>query len=625
MKIKNLINNSKRKFINFIVVALFILIIFPVVLAVPPLPTEIYGEVNSFNMPAPSGTLVSVYDSLGNLCGTYTTKYLGYFGVMSCNGKDEFNAGPKQNELLNFKVNSAPASVVVFQGILPGYENIPNASKLYGRYNRSEITWETGKFKEIILVSPPLVCGDLFCDKYENCNTCPGDCGSCAQANQTNQNNTNGSSSSGSSGGSSGGSSSSGSSSNGGSGGSSSSNGGGNSGGSSSSGGSSGAAAGANAGAGATGNAGQINQANQNTQSGGANNNQEQVQQTECEESWQCSDWGICIVDNIADNGGGKGTQNRDCADVNKCGTSKSMPDLVKDCYVSKEELMNQSINETKVPPRIEHPSVISVCKERLSIFSLQSIVFILLILIVLLIAEIDYRQKIKRIEADKKLDELKKLELKYLEKRKKYVFFVVVFVLSFIVYLYHYLFFLCKDKYINFLWLLAIGVFITPFIVHFVLKYTKYGERQKDSHLLLLNDAHYKHVIALLKIANQELIYSENRITASIYVLEQKKEFNELLSKEIVIREIYTDMTKLFNLYKTLKNPMAIERDLLNNIKGLEQDKLFVEAAKTYPEFADIRSKLSLLYAAYESKQGLYDELSNIELVYGIKERVVR
>jgi superfamily I DNA/RNA helicase len=161
--------------------------------------------------------------------------------------------------------------------------------------------------------------------------------------------------------------------------------------------------------------------------------------------------------------------------------------------------------------------------------------------------------------------------------------------------------------------------------MVHLTIEFMGYSEEDKNRRVGVLNDIHYKHFELLLEIADKELIAAEQRITSKIYNLEKTQEFNKLLSRDKIVNKIYSDMTKLFNLYKTLKNPMFVERDLLENIRKLDEDEEFTNACKAYPELMEIKSNLSLLYSAYEYKQTIYDELAFIEKEYGVNDPIIR
>ena len=144
---------------------LILLILATSVFAHPPLPTEFYGKAQIFNQPAASGTVIKAYDSSNNICGTFTITKVGYYGVLSCNGKDTNGTGlgPTENESITFKINTYVAS------LLPN-DNVSNDST---------VTWSSGEYKYVSVVAPVLVCGDGFCDNRESCSTCVVDCGTC--------------------------------------------------------------------------------------------------------------------------------------------------------------------------------------------------------------------------------------------------------------------------------------------------------------------------------------------------------------------------------------------------------------------------------------------------------------
>jgi len=133
---------------------LILLILATSVFAHPPLPTEFYGKAQIFNQPAASGTVIKAYDSSNNICGTFTITKVGYYGVLSCNGKDTNGTGfgPTENESITFKINTYVAS------LLPN-DNVSNDST---------VTWSSGEYKYVSVVAPVLVCGDGFCDNRES-------------------------------------------------------------------------------------------------------------------------------------------------------------------------------------------------------------------------------------------------------------------------------------------------------------------------------------------------------------------------------------------------------------------------------------------------------------------------
>jgi len=537
-------NTKKRKFLNIFILIfsfsiLFISII-PIVNSIPPLPTEFYGNVTKHNAPLTSGNTITAYVNNAIVCGTFDTQRPGVFGTLTCRGKDTTDPdnGPVNGDIITFKIGTDPTST-----LLPG-NNTP-----------VPITWSSGEFKYIILVTPPIVCGDGFCDRYESCGTCPLDCGQCPNGNQSNGNQSNGNGTQSGGGGASG---------------------------------------------------GAVNTAGQTPPI------EPQPPQTECKESWACADWGPCQLDN---------TEQRECVDVNNCPNPINKPETSRECIYSVPPI---SINITPrnnitiiTPPEREKPQIIATCSERMPFFSIPSLLFILLVILVLLEANRRLQNKIKQIDKNTKLEEIKKLELKFHQRRQTYTFMVVFTILAIVVYLYHYFFFLCRDTYMKNLWLLALFVIVSPLIIHLVTEFMKFREKQNLNRSKILNDTHYLHVKKLLEIANQELIRSESAISNIIYSLNKSKQFETMLQQNIPIKKIYEDMIKLYDVYKKGAQAISLEKDLVQNIEQLAKDDGFRAIAQKYPELDSLRSSLILLYKAYASKQELYNEITKIEQEY--------
>ena len=149
---------------------LFVLIVvFPLshALETPTLPLSLYGQININNTPAPPGTLIETYDSRGNLCGGFNIQTTGRFGLLTCMGFNTTGTahGGNEGEIVLVRVNSEPATVL--------FGDNASTARL--------INWKEDTFKNITIVVPPLICGDGFCDLYENCRSCPQDCGICPE------------------------------------------------------------------------------------------------------------------------------------------------------------------------------------------------------------------------------------------------------------------------------------------------------------------------------------------------------------------------------------------------------------------------------------------------------------
>lgn len=256
-------------------------------LAVPPIAAEIYGNISLNNVPVQLNTLVLAYDNQDILCGRFTIVYPGRFGLLSCNGDDPSTTadeGAQPNERIRFYANNTQA--IVFN------ETQENS------------TWNEANFRYVRLRI--LHCGDRFCDIPENCSTCSNDCGICKfcgngvcepETGETcetcaqdcglcpipGQEEPGGAGTGGGAGAGQG---------------------------------SAGGGAGGDSGAGA----GAASEQYGETANEMANI---YLAETQCTESWQCSEWTKC---NPA------GLQYRECADENKCETTKDKPTVQQAC-----------------------------------------------------------------------------------------------------------------------------------------------------------------------------------------------------------------------------------------------------------------------------------------------------
>ena len=553
------------KLVKRIILLVFILlIIFPLALARPLLPNEFYGSAQSFNNPASPGTTIKVYDNDLNLCGSFIVQKTGYYGVMSCAGKntDGSGSGPGIGDSLRFKVGSDFASAIKGSNI----------------QNLTTIKYEEGEFTQLTLVAPPLVCGDAFCDHYESCATCELDCGACPIRDGSG----NGTGSGAGAGGDE------------------------TTGGATGDEGATGGATSGNAGSGGAGGAA----------TGGLSGIpgiRESVD-IACEEIWVCTDWGPCMPE---------GKKYRECEDIESCGTNENMPETSEDClYIrnqtDKQEEQNITLpNFTSRPPRKEAPQVIEDCSELLPILSIPSVLFIALFLVLISAAFGRLKSKIKHTKKNKELKVIEKLQLIFKTKKETYIFSIIVTVLSIIVYLYHFFFFVCKDAYIKNLWLLALLIVITPIIINILIEIMKYRESVKLAREKMLRDTHYKHLQDLLEITNRHLIELEEKIEDKINGFENNDDFHVMLTNVPELSQIYKDINKLFYLYKEHKDAIDVERDLLRNISKLDEDKSFSNILTNHPEFKELRDDLKELFDKYKDKQNLYDDLSKIEDEY--------
>lgn len=527
---------AKQKLYLILVIILVALLNSNIVNAVPPMPNEFYGTVQLFNDVASSGVTISVLDSNSNICGTFTMTQTGYYGVLSCNGKDTDGSGtgPVENEELRFKIGGLFASAV---------DTSSNTSTITP-------TWHTGEFTNINLVAPALVCGDNYCDLYENCGSCVDDCGVCPAG---------------------------------------------------------GGAGGTGTGGGGGG--GTTDSSTRPTQSAippGIDSTPEE--EKPCEAVWLCSDWSDCFSNNL---------KFRDCEDINACELYNETPSLEEDCEYIEIQPENITFANITTRPREEIPGVIATCQERMGLLSLPSLIFIILFILLIIISYVNLKRKIKEIKSDKELEDIEKLKLEFRAKRETKIFMIIVFLLSIIVYFYHYFFFLCKDKYINHLWLLALLIALSPIVINAIIEILKYRDSVHLAKYKLFKDAHYQHFLKMLDITNNHLLEIENKIVNSMNSLESSDDFNTLISNVPELQNIYKDLEKLFALYKHHKDAINVEKDLNENISNLSKKDTFNNAAKEHPELERLKNDLDILFKTYKTKQEIYTEINKLEKAY--------
>jgi len=515
---------------GLLVYLVLVILLSSFVVSHPPLPMELYGAAKLFNVPVNPGMVIQAVDSQGDVCGSFSVVNYGFFGTMSCLGENTSPSvsGAYPGELIRFRVGGFPASVL-FNNSVEGI---------------GTLHWESGKFQGLILVAPPLICGDGFCDSYENCNTCPEDCGECPAPPPPSS--------------------------------------------------SPGASdpsdsptpdfPGFDPGAPAFG---------PDTPGFGPDIVEEDELIDDCVESWSCGDWGLCLP---------SGIQYRDCVDVNQCGTDDDKPETERFCDYDAEAILPPDLIDR---PRIEEPGVVARCDLRLPFFSVESLFFLVLFAIIVLVPLFFLKAEKSSIKK-KKLEETEELLAIFHAEHKVYTFLIIASVLSVIVYLYHYFFFLCKDVYYNNLWLLFVFVLISPIVINVFLAFLKYSEREKLLKISLLNNTHYKHLLLLSRLQKEEIARSEAEISNQIYALNSRNEFGDLLSSVKEIKKIYDDLLRLYDLYIDGKDSLKTEKDLLNQIKDLDKNADFIKAVESHPELSSLKDNISLLYSAFESKQEL-------------------
>ncbi|HEY9705471.1 MAG TPA: hypothetical protein V6C58_23740, partial [Allocoleopsis sp.] len=161
----NLENIGFNLFIVLIFIAIFVQII-SISYAYPVLPTEFYGTITTFNSEASPGGVIIAYAG-GVQCGIFTVSNTGFYGTLSCIGKDNENSnstGASNGQTITFEFNGDETSVF------------------------GDSTFTSGEFKFVNITHPELICGDGFCDLLESCTSCETDCNACNFTGNNSQN-----------------------------------------------------------------------------------------------------------------------------------------------------------------------------------------------------------------------------------------------------------------------------------------------------------------------------------------------------------------------------------------------------------------------------------------------------
>ena len=543
---------------------LILIVLLSIVFAVPPIPTEFYGSVTVYDensTPFVAGSLIEAM--VGNVtCGSFTTVYPGYYGVMSCLGDDNYTAideGSVQGQNVIFTINNKSTITV------------------------GDTVWYQGEYHMVNLSLSPS-CPNTFCELTESCVTCAEDCGLCPPDyynNQTGGGGEGGNATGGGTGGAGGG------------GGGSSSSGGGGGGSSSSSGGGGG-------GAGGQGYAGV-----------------EDLTLEICQEDWICSDWIPleCPIENI---------QTRSCTDANECLTFHQRPDLNQSCIylgTCDDEVSNQDETDIDCGGLICEPCEIGkTCKfdfdcysgfcnpenntcayptcndeyknqneegidcggpcppcERPTLEKPQTIYqfltkgcgpfpwwFVLIASVATLIifgAGKYYIKKYKESDKYKKLKKLDQLIKMYDLNRNLEVFLIIVMILEVAIALY--LYYLCE---IN-LWIVLMLLLIVPLIISVIIKYYVYDEKRKKLKLHKLIMKHEDHIRRLIEIERTEIKKEEKNVGKELDGFDFKS-----TKQEIAV--ILKDVRYLIKEYLESKedNSFEIENSLSETIAQLDE-----------------------------------------------------
>ena len=148
------------------------------------------------------------------------------------------------------------------------------------------------------------------------------------------------------------------------------------------------------------------------------------------------------------------------------------------------------------------------------------------------------------------------------------YLFIFIILLISIILFLYYYFFILCEVEY-RFLWLILSLLFISPIIIHQVIKYIEYTEGKRLRKIETLLHTHYKQIENLIKIENENLGELEEEIANELYRLLDQPQYKKegSLEKVKLLKEIYKELVFLYSKYKERENPIEKEKILCNDI----------------------------------------------------------
>jgi hypothetical protein len=255
------------------------------------------------------------------------------------------------------------------------------------------------------------------------------------------------------------------------------------------------------------------------------------------------------------------------------------------------------------------------VCKKDFNPLSNQSILFFLFILLMILIDVIYSKNKIKHIGKNKELKDIKRAKDILSVRRRMYLFVFITILIATLLYLYYYFFIMCEAGY-PFLWILLIMLFVSPLLIHQIIRYLEYTEGKRLRKIDTLLNTHYKQIENLIKIENENLSELDEELADDLYRLLDRPEYKEdgNLAEVKCLKEIYKELIFLYTKYGQKENPVGHEKILCDDIYKIVEDEKYMYLVQNDSNVKIIINKLKILYKQYEEKQKLYDELSKIE-----------
>jgi len=515
----------------------------------------------SHNVNVSSGVVKALINNVS--CGSFTVVHGGFYGVLSCNGRDmdstNMTKGVNGSDV-TFLYNGNPATAT------------------------GDATFTSGTFKMVNVTFPLVICGDAFCDALESCSICPEDCFQCnATGNATGNNTGNGTIPSG----------------------------GTTPGGGGTGGGGGGGGGGAGGGGGGAGGA----------MSGGETCTENWM----CMNWTKCSFLGVttrnCTDINKCGSYATKPKEVQECIYEGNCfdnlinchddkceeGIDCGGP-CDKKCPIFEQPLGNITIKL----PKLEIPK--HVCEKHIDFKDPAIWIFLLIILLAIISRQIYTRYIINKLRKNPDIAPLIRAKKVNSLKRKTLLFSVTLFFLAIVAFLYSYYFLLCPTDFFDYSWLLLVLLLLIPLVIHTAMKKFEYSDVEHFDKSKRLDDVHYQSIVRMIDMENSILAEEENNIANKLYELSKKKEFMELIDNNRNLKDVYANMIKLYTQYSEKKNPFNLEKDVCDEINALDADIVFKKAVESNPEMRQIFARLKRLYAQYEEKQKLYDKLDQLE-----------
>ena len=364
-----------------------------------------------------------------------------------------------------------------------------------------------------------------------------------------------------------------------------------------------------------------------------------------CDEKWECSDWNVCSLDGI---------RTRTCKDINKCGTKQKKPPEIAECAYQPTCFDGiQNSGETGVDcGGACGPCLLSSCFDNIQnqneagvdcggpcktcevkkfakipsigipgIFKIaRQIPWLLILMIGLLLSltvasdQIYIRQITK-----KEFEEYKESIRKYRAIRKKlYKFVLNTAAITLISTAYIYYFSNNTDNMINYSWIPAISILLTPIAVSIIIRQYTFYEYKKRRKEEKLKQTHKRELLQLVKVENELLLELETKLKNEIYKMALSHKFDNAPALYNEINSIYGDLSLLEKKREERIDLLGIHSQILDKILGMIENESLIKASKEYPEFMSILKLLKYTednrdFDTTDAEEELLEEIEEI------------